>query len=1496
MVAFVLLFAFFSLNSRTFGQCSSGSTRGNDFWVMFLNNYNSITDLSIIAAGNDSAVVTVENPRMNWRTTVNLTAGGNVVITIPDSVANTIIYDSVLDAGLHITSSADISLYASNYMIYTYDITTVFPTRALGTHYISQDYPNGDTNVLYWRGTPELGVLAIEDSTEIFILGFDTVLLMRGQTYQKHLTQPLSTFSGVEVLSNNKPFAMFQGDMCSFVPNGFKACDHLYEQSIPVNYWGNNFVVAPARVRTGDAGNGDIVRITSSQDSCNIYIDSVLVAANMLKGATFETIVPYSMVSRVYTSKPSVVCLYLSGVTYGGNPGDPSSVIIPPIEQGVCEATFSTFNTSVITNHYTNIMVATIDVPSMRMDTISIASYFTPVDSVYSFAQIPVAAGVHSLHNQWGGFVAYFYGLGRAESYAYTAGMGLRNLREGLQVNGYSAWTDRDTVRVCYTDTANIQLFTNSGDTFLLWYIDDSLLNVHQLSFSHFFGGEGAYRITAVTHGLCDTLWCDTLECIVKVVVPGVDTVRIPVCEYEVVNYNGLTFTGAGVYQYSYHSRDVCDSIRVVVAYIRDTLRDTVSPVICAGGTYLYNGDTLSMPGLYRWTLRTPIGCDRVSYLNLIVNDTLRDTVHRTICDLGSFDTNGITYNRRGFHTQLLRDTATGCYHNLVIDLTVIDTIFDTVNPVICAGGTFDTNGSSYTLPGVYRQFMRTPDSCFHQLVVDLLVNDTLRDTVSTTICAGGRYTSNGVSYYSQGVYIQHLRDTANGCFYNHVIDLRVNDTLRDTIHPAICAGDTFVAYGVPYSRQGVYSRITRDISGCLTKRVIDLWVSDTLRDTIHPTICVGSSFDTGGVSFYNPGLYKQAVRDPEGCLHNLIIDLSVNDTLRDTAYRTICAGAILNINGSSYTTPGFYRQVVRDSGGCIHTIALYLSVRDTMADTTQFTICPGASLDTNGHLGYVPVSGTNYPPYTLPGVYTQHLRHPATGCFRNFVVELSVSDTLRDTMRYFLCPGETLDTNRHLGCVPVSGVDYPPYELSGVYTQYLRDTATGCFRNFVIMITVTDTNRIYIHPVICADETFNYKGQSYNRTGYYKYLWRDSVSRCYNILNIDLAVHDTFRNIVQQNLCAGNTYTHGGQTYSIQGTYLQRLHTVYGCDSIIEIHINVSDTLRDTLSFSICAGQSVAVNGQQYANRGWHRQRLRTANGCDSVLHIHLSVSDTLRDTLFFSVCAGQTVEVNEQTYANRGRYRQKLQTGDGCDSILYIDLTVFDTIRDTVYLGICLGQNVNLNGNTYTRQGWYRQELHSITGCDSILNIFLHVDTPQNLHASFKIYPQKISLQQMQIRFSDNSTGNAFDRKWLFHEIPDQYDETEILHNRYAYYTPHYESDSLRVTLIILTDFGCTDTASGTYPIIKGDVWVPSAFTPDADINKQLKVGHYNIETYEIMIYNRQGLRVFHSTDPDECWDGTYKGKPCPSAAYVYRVSYSTKSQPNTSFEKNGTVLIIR
>lgn len=64
------------------------------------------------------------------------------------------------------------------------------------------------------------------------------------------------------------------------------------------------------------------------------------------------------------------------------------------------------------------------------------------------------------------------------------------------------------------------------------------------------------------------------------------------------------------------------------------------------------------------------------------------------------------------------------------------------------------------------------------------------------------------------------------------------------------------------------------------------------------------------------------------------------------------------------------------------------------------------------------------------------------------------------------------------------------------------------------------------------------------------------------------------------------------------------------------------------------------------------------------------------------------------------------------------------------------------------------------------------------------------------------------------------------------------------------------------------------PNVFTPNQDnINDKYHVVQYgNTDAYELSIYNRWGERVFHTFDPHEGWDGTYKQKPCEMDSYYF------------------------
>src|SRR5437868_3089549 len=80
----------------------------------------------------------------------------------------------------------------------------------------------------------------------------------------------------------------------------------------------------------------------------------------------------------------------------------------------------------------------------------------------------------------------------------------------------------------------------------------------------------------------------------------------------------------------------------------------------------------------------------------------------------------------------------------------------------------------------------------------------------------------------------------------------------------------------------------------------------------------------------------------------------------------------------------------------------------------------------------------------------------------------------------------------------------------------------------------------------------------------------------------------------------------------------------------------------------------------------------------------------------------------------------------------------------------------------------------------------------------------------------------------------------------------------DSLRVFL------SCTD----------GDVFIPNAFTPDANgKNDEFRIHSEVLKDLTLLrIFNRWGQLVFETNDMDKGWDGTYNGKPLMPGVFVF------------------------
>jgi gliding motility-associated-like protein len=88
-----------------------------------------------------------------------------------------------------------------------------------------------------------------------------------------------------------------------------------------------------------------------------------------------------------------------------------------------------------------------------------------------------------------------------------------------------------------------------------------------------------------------------------------------------------------------------------------------------------------------------------------------------------------------------------------------------------------------------------------------------------------------------------------------------------------------------------------------------------------------------------------------------------------------------------------------------------------------------------------------------------------------------------------------------------------------------------------------------------------------------------------------------------------------------------------------------------------------------------------------------------------------------------------------------------------------------------------------------------------------------------------------------------------------------------------------------------------LPNAFTPNGDgVNDNFCLQGWSScnATFGIIIFDRWGEKVFESSDPKFCWDGTFKGQLLSSDVYIYSVN--AKYKDDTEVTKKGNITLIR
>ncbi len=280
---------------------------------------------------------------------------------------------------------------------------------------------------------------------------------------------------------------------------------------------------------------------------------------------------------------------------------------------------------------------------------------------------------------------------------------------------------------------------------------------------------------------------------------------------------------------------------------------------------------------------------------------------------------------------------------------------------------------------------------------------------------------------------------------------------------------------------------------------------------------------------------------------------------------------------------------------------------------------------------------------------------------------------------------------------------------VSGVYDTLLQ-TVNGCDSAVTLNLTVLNILTTDLTDSICEGESIMFNGQPMTTTDTVSFTTTSSIG-CDSIVTMYLTVLPINSETVYDTICEGDVYDFNGAMLTLSGTYPDTVPGTNGCDSLVTLELVVNPTVYHEYDTTICDDVTYSFGTEILDSTGTYVDTLASATGCDSVVTLNLTVHPTYDITVDEQTCEGTPFDFNGRMLTVSGVYDTLLQTVNGCDSAVTLNLTVLEILTTDLTDSICEGESIMFNGQPMTTTDTVSFTTTSSIGCDSIVTMYLTV-----------------------------------------------------------------------------------------------------------------------------------------------------------------------------------------
>ena len=745
---------------------------------------------------------------------------------------------------------------------------------------------------------------------------------------------------------------------------------------------------------------------------------------------------------------------------------------------------------------------------------------------------------------------------------------------------------------------------------------------------------------------------------------------------------DGTTYTSSNyVATDTLSSLGGCDSI----VYLNLTIVPNISTIdqITACGSYTWiNGITYTSSN-YSDTvvLSSQSGCDSIITLDLTINPPYTGTAVITACESYTW-IDGNTYFSDTDTATILLTAADGCDSIVTLDLTItqpstgIDSVEACGSFTWIDGNTYTSNNNTATTT------LTASNGCDSIITLNLEITNTFSSTDVISAC--GSYTwINGNTYSASTDTVTTTLTASNGCDSIITLDLTIIPPVTGVDVISACGSYTWID-GNTYTSSDTSASITLTSSnGCDSIVTLNLTITNSITSSEVITACGSFTWIDGNTYTSSDTSASITLIASNGCDSVVNLDLTIIPPSNGIDSVTAC-GSYTWIDGNTYTSNNSTAvDTLTGSNGCDSIVTLNLVITNTYATTDVVTACSS----------YTWINGNTYTAST-DTVTTTLLA--ANGCDSIVTLDLTINSPVTSTEVVTACGSFTW-------------IDGNTYTSSDTSASITLVASNGCDSVVNLDLTIIPPSNGIDSVTACGSYTW-IDGNTYTSNNSTAVDTLTGSNGCDSIVTLNLVITNTYATTDVVTACSSYTWINGNTYTASTDTVTTTLLAANGCDSIVTLDLTINSPVTSTEVVTAC-GSYTWINGNTYTSNTITTDTLIASTGCDSIVTLDLTINSPSIATETVSACDFFTW-INGITYTSSNNTDSVLFiASNGCDSILYLNLTILQSKSSIDSVEAC-NSFTWINGVTYLSDNNNASVTFTAqNGCDSVVYLDLTI-----------------------------------------------------------------------------------------------------------------------------------------------------------------------------------------